>query len=776
MYRTTAYVGHFLARFERNVKLYMACAALIGFSAFGIYSVLFNLYLLRMDYDVGSIGHFNAVGLLSFALFSPIAGNWAHRAGYQRTLVGGMSLMVMGYLLAIPISVFAGADKTAVATRTDTAPIVDGHLSDHCWDLAVPTTDFILLDPVEGAPAANQTVVKILYTADQLYIGLFMADSNAENIDARVVPRDGRFAPRDLIGILLDTQHDHRNAYGFYINPYGIQHDFQMTDDGAKGYGGNNKGWDGVWRAETAVLDSGWSAEVAIAFSTLSFAAGDDMVWGLNLERLSITGRERSHWAAIYQEDGSVLRVSKAGHLVGLRGIDPGLRLELLPYAASGVDRAHADWRGETAGAGLDVKYGVAANATLDITVNPDFAQIEADEEEINLSRFPLLLKERRPFFVENADFLGKHGLFYSRRIADPDFGAKFIGKAGEYTLGILTAQDRGEAGARPRFGVLKLQREVFHNSTVGALVEGVWDRGMILQQIAGLDSRVEWDDRYVINAYAARSAEQGSSGYISGADMSYRHGNFAGGVNYRSIESTFSADRLGFIERDRGVASQSVEFAADWRPRMRRLGKLNLGQAVSLEQRSVEDGWSWEWTTADVWLYTWDDSFVSAKHSVWRWPWQGIWYRGQTLEMGFDTGDGRKWKLDIGAGLQDRFDFTDAYFGTARSTSGTLELKPSASLTIEGGWSSVWEYLPDGAFDERKTIWRGRATYFATKRLFLRGFAQDAGYLDERDINLLASYEIAPKSRVYLAYNLGDTAAERAEKLRFKVAYLLSY
>ena len=262
-------------------------------------------------------------------------------------------VIAAGYLLAVPLSVFAGADKTAVATRTDTPPVVDGHLTDRCWDLAVPTTDFILLDPVEGAPAANQTVVKILYTADQLYIGLFMADSNAENIDARVVPRDGRFAPRDLIGILLDTQHDHRNAYGFYINPYGIQHDFQMTDDGAKGYRGNNKGWDGVWRAEAAVLDSGWSAEVAIAFSTLSFAAGDDMVWGFNLERLAITGRERSHWAAIYQEDGSVLRVSKAGHLVGLRGIDPGLRLELLPYAASGVDRTRADWRGRDGRRGI---------------------------------------------------------------------------------------------------------------------------------------------------------------------------------------------------------------------------------------------------------------------------------------------------------------------------------------------------------------------------------------------------------------------------------------
>ena len=116
MYRTTAYVGHFLARFERNVKLYMACAALIGFSAFGIYSVLFNLYLLRMDYDVGLIGHFNAAGLLSFALFSPIAGNWARRAGYRRTLMGGMSLMVMGYLLMSLAGFFFGPLRTGWIT------------------------------------------------------------------------------------------------------------------------------------------------------------------------------------------------------------------------------------------------------------------------------------------------------------------------------------------------------------------------------------------------------------------------------------------------------------------------------------------------------------------------------------------------------------------------------------------------------------------------------------------------------------------------------------
>ena len=412
---------------------------------------------------------------------------------------------------ATPAAEMPGS-RTVVAIRTGTPPVLDGHLDDPCWDLAEPGSGFVLLDPVEGVPARNQTVVKVLYTQDQLYFGLYMADSTPENIDARVVPRDGRFAPRDLVGIVLDTHHDHRNAYGFYTNPLGIQHDFQMTDDGAGGYAANNKGWDGVWRAEAAVLDSGWSAEVAISLSTLAFAGGE-MVWGFNVERLAVTGRERSHWAAIYREDGSVLRVSKAGHLVGLRGIDPGLHLELLPHAASGIGRPEV---------GLDVKYGVATNATLDVTVNPDFAQIEADEEEINLSRFPLLLKERRPFFVEHADFLGRHGLFYSRRIADPDFGARFSGRSAGHTVGILAAQDRGPAGERPRFGVMKLERELSGGSTAGALLEGVWEGGKVMQRIAALDSRLEWGDRYTFNGYAARERRRGPGQRLHGGR---RHG-----------------------------------------------------------------------------------------------------------------------------------------------------------------------------------------------------------------------------------------------------------
>ena len=473
-------------------------------------------------------------------------------------------------LSGIPAGASAGAEmpgaRTVVASRTETAPVLDGHLDDPCWDLAEPSSGFVLLDPVEGVPARNQTVVKVLYTQDQLYFGLYMADSTPENIDARVVPRDGRFAPRDLVGIVLDTHHDHRNAYGFYTNPLGIQHDFQMTDDGAGGYAANNKGWDGVWRAEAAVLDSGWSAEVAISFSTLAFAGGE-MVWGFNVERLAVTGRERSHWAAIYREDGSVLRVSKAGHLVGLRGIDPGLHLELLPHAASGIGRPDV---------GLDVKYGVATNATLDVTVNPDFAQIEADEEEINLSRFPLLLKERRPFFVEHADFLGRHGLFYSRRIADPDFGARFSGRSAGYTVGILAAQDRGPAGERPRFGVMKLERELSGGSTAGALLEGVWEGGKVMQRIAALDSRLEWGDRCTFNGHAARERRPGPGQRLHGRAPTW---STATGASWE----VFASGRSGPASVPTGSASsRGMPASGRDRWRSRRTGVHESGASVS--------------------------------------------------------------------------------------------------------------------------------------------------------------------------------------------------
>lgn len=275
--------------------------------------------------------------------------------------------------------------RTMVAVKTETSPRIDGSLDDPCWREAQPTSNFILREPEEGIPAPAQTVVRVLYDEENLYIGLEMLDDRPGNIEARLVPRDGNFHPHDYVGIVLDTYHDHQSAYAFWINPYGIQADFTTQNDGANGWWGINEAWDGVWTSEARITDRGWTAEIAIPFKTLRFSQQDEQVWGINIMRRRQTGREESLWSFIPRDDGPILKVSKGGHLVGLRHLRQGLHLELLPYAVAGYrdDREESDraWDGDI---GLDLKYGITSNLTADLTVNPDFAQIEADEDRIN--------------------------------------------------------------------------------------------------------------------------------------------------------------------------------------------------------------------------------------------------------------------------------------------------------------------------------------------------------------------------------------------------------
>ena len=202
-------------------------------------------------------------------------------------------------LVAVPSALAHESDKEVHAFETHVPPKVDGALDDECWQIATSSTGFILIEPHEGVAATNQTFIRILYDAEYLYIGLDMIDEEPSNIEGRMVDRDGRFAPLDLVGLVLDTYHDHQNAYGFYINAYGIQNDFRVENDGAGGWGGIDQSWDGVWQAETHLHDHGWSAELAIPFKTLRFPEYEQHTWGLNVQRIARTYTENSNWAFI---------------------------------------------------------------------------------------------------------------------------------------------------------------------------------------------------------------------------------------------------------------------------------------------------------------------------------------------------------------------------------------------------------------------------------------------------------------------------------------------
>ena len=334
---------------------------------------------------------------------------------------------------------------TVIAVRVARPPVLDGRLDDSVWALAAPVTDLRQSDPEEGRLVSESTAVRVLYDDEALYVGVRLFDREPGKI-ARHLGRRDSFTQSDDFRVLIDSYHDHRTAFRFDVNPLGVKHDLQFGDDG----GFADDSWDPVWQVATSVDSLGWSAEYRIPFSQLRFSRAREQVWGIRFVRTILRKNEFAMWPFIGKTESGF--VSRFGHLAGLRDIPAPKRLEVLPYSvgrgtfrqpgnpANPFDQS-SDYFG---GAGLDLKYGVTSNLTLDATVNPDFGQVEIDPAFVNLSAFEQFLPEHRPFFVEGADIFGFGGgsggfiqfgnapqFFYSRRIGHRPLGSPF--SAGQF-------------------------------------------------------------------------------------------------------------------------------------------------------------------------------------------------------------------------------------------------------------------------------------------------------------------------------------------------------
>ena len=363
-----------------------------------------------------------------------------------------------------------------VAVRVARPPVIDGRLDDPAWQMATPLTDFRQSDPDEGKPVSESTEVRVVYDQDAIYIGARLFDREPAKI-ARQLGRRDAFTQSDDFRVLLDSYHDHRTAFRFDVNPLGVKHDLVFGDDGQ--FADNS--WDPVWEVATTIDSLGWTAEYRIPFSQLRFSSAPQQVWGVRFVRTILRKNEFSFWPFILKTESGF--VSRFAHLLGLRDIPAPRRLELLPYAVSrGTSPPGSAWGNPLdrradffGGAGLDLKYGVTSNLTLDGTVNPDFGQVDVDPAFVNLTAFEQFLPERRPFFVEGASifsygatssflrFGGTPQVFYSRRIGRPPTGAyttaatpggfadlpdyttlaaagKLTGRTGGWSVGVLDA------------------------------------------------------------------------------------------------------------------------------------------------------------------------------------------------------------------------------------------------------------------------------------------------------------------------------------------------
>ena len=686
--------------------------------------------------------------------------------------------LVFTSLFLVASSLRASEPKVITAVRIQHPPEIDGKLDDPCWRLAVPTSGFIQMDPDEGKPATEQTIVRVLYDDYNLYLGIECLDSRPDKIVTRLVPRESDFYPNDLISIVLDAFHDHQNCYGFQINPRGVQRDFRSFDDGGRaGWWKIDLAWDGLWWSEAEVTDKGWSAEIAIPFKTLRFPSKKEQTWGVNIQRFQGAKREDSAWAPITRADGGIIKVSKAGDLIGLENIKPGLHLELLPYGTT-----RYSWKGEEnqweKDTGLDIKYGIASNLTADVTLNPDFCHIEADPEEINLTRFELYYQEKRPFFMERSELFSPMNLFYSRRIADPKLGAKITGKVGDYSTGLLIAVDE-EKGPDPTYGVFRLQKDILKISSLGIIGVGKQKAEDQYSRALGADLSLHSEHNTLSLGFAKSfNPDIEKDDWMAQAEFGRSTKRFVMHGEFKYVQPEFNVDKTGYVPHDLHVGEKRLGGYADYLFHPERFGikRIEFGGGPEVTKRTDENRWGWRLTYPYFSIIFKNNDYIRFFHHHWYLRWKQKGYRGRTFELNpmiYRKAFIRVVRLWVCIG--DQYDWEDDYFGSIRAIYIWADTRPWDNLSLELGGKVIWEYFPSDRLDEVKKVGNFRLTYLPTRDISLRIFAPINPSAHKYAVNLLFGWRYRPMSNFYLAYN-----ERRGKDMKFidriimaKVSYL---
>jgi len=501
------------------------------------------------------------------------------------------------------------------AQRLAEAPMIDGDvLGEELWLDVDYGTGFQQVEPFEGQPASERTEVRVAFDSANLYIAVICFDRDASSLAISDSRRDAMLQNEDSFRVVLDTYGDRQNGFVFGTNIAGIQYDGQFTNQGRGGgssrsgsSGGANLDWDTSWTVRTSSGDFGWSAEMAIPFRSLRYGS-DRAVWGLNFERNIRRKNETAFWAHLGRQH-DVFRVSEAGHLVGVE--PPRQRnLQLTPYVLS-TGRENVDGSVDDTEVGMDLKYSVTPSLTLDVTVNTDFAQVEADDQQINLDRFSLFFPEKRPFFLENSglfrvggrsSFRGGTELFFSRRIGLSGGmpvpilgGARLSGRAGGFNVGFLNMQtdDLGDLHGN-NFTVARLGREYRNRSRAGVLVVNREGTGSLApdgdyNRTWAVDGQIGIGQFTDVSGWAARTETPGLTGrdHGFGLDGGYSSPFWRWRLGYAEVGEDFNPE-VGFLSR-----SGYRQFNGYIRRRFRPAGE---GRVKEFGPRAFYDGfWNFD-------------------------------------------------------------------------------------------------------------------------------------------------------------------------------------
>ncbi len=713
---------------------------------------------------------------------------------------------LLGLLAGVPVgsqerSEAVAERPTMAATRVDQGPNVDGDLSDRAWQASEVGTDFMQHEPLDGVPATEQTEVRVVFTDGTIYFGITAFDANPDAIIAKEMERDSRIYQDDSIMLLLDTFHDRRNAYAFETNLNGARTDTLVTDEGRD----LNLEWDGIWSVASRKTAQGWTAEIAIPISTLRFDPAAP-AWGFNVQRYIAHKREMIHWSGLPREVGvlgqvgsevqPVHRVSMAGELTGLTGLSQSAQLQIKPYVIGDVSEdPRLDLDPATDGDyGLDLKWGVTRSLALDLTYNTDFAEVEVDELQTNLTRFSLYFPEKRDFFLENAgifDFGPPHRRFYeppvlkaffSRRVGldagrqvPIDWGARLTGRMGGWDIGVLRVAtaglERGDNGLPANaFTVARLKRNVGERSSVGAMLTEAAPDGELANRVAGVDFVYKPTSKLIFGGFwsssgiseepsassdDAASSDAGESAY--GLNFDYQGRSLTVFLDAQEIEKDYDP-KAGFLLR-RNVRHLNPQF--QWLPRIERGFVRSWFTEVLVDYYETLDGGELEtqrieispigmrMTTEDRWRM----GYVHETENLVE-PFEvspGVVippgrYEFATVEAASFTNQSRLF------GLRGRISVGDFYNGTQNSGRVSFTLRLSKNLQTETRWVYNDVELPQGAFDVG--LYSQLVNFTFTPNLRLNTIIQYNDHSGDLGTNIRLHWIYKPGSDLFVVYN----------------------
>ena len=681
-------------------------------------------------------------------------------------------------------------DRRLPATRASGPITLDGRLDEAAWAGAPVASNFIQNDPREGQPATYDTEVRMVYDDSALYIGMFARDDEPQGIIVNELRKDFNTGNGDSFQIVIDTFKDERNGYQFAINPAGAKWDAQMANEGRE----SNSNWDGVWDVSTRIGDDGWSAEIRIPFRTLKFSPATDQTWGVNFQRRLRRLNENSYWSPI-QRIHNLSRVSMAGTIEGFQGIAPGNNLRVKPYALGSASRVAGRSTDGDFDAGFDVKYGITSGLTWDFTVNTDFSQVEADEQQINLTLFSLFFPEKRDFFLENSGIfqfgVGGGGggggggrqnpsqdmlLFFSRQIglssngtAIPILGGtRLTGRAGGFSIGALNIQQRREGDSpSANFTALRLRRDILSQSDIGVMLLNKETSGAHFNRVIGTDANFRFFQNLDVNFAGAQTFSPEVVGAPTGDDwyskssFNYNSNRLAVRGGYQMIGARFN-NEMGFVPR-RGVNNGELHVGARFRP-------------------------NWSWTRG--WLREsyphWQvENFsrrgggLESRYMDWHWP---VTFHNSTfIEVGvnptievirnaFPINSRRNIRVLPGRyefneyfllantnasaalSFNTRYSIGDFYDGYRRGYTVGSTMRANQHFNVSANVQFNDIELPQGAFTT--TLITGRVNYFLNTKVFLNALLQYNTDARQWSSNVRFNVIHRPLSDIFLVYN----------------------